>query len=158
MKRILCVLLLLGAATLYGQPTSVHSRTVLIGTGHTGFPACASGPCDGTADSTTGIVDLSKFSGQVWVTVSCQTAPSTPCIGTVNVQQRSGLCPLTGSCPYVNPSWSTLISCSNPDQTAGVCLDGGSDLMYVVDVSELQIQQLNTGGGTFQVVLEQVSP
>ena len=146
MRKLIGSLFLILAPAAFGD---VHSVLQLIGPGHTTIPACASGPCDGTADSTSGVVDVSKVNGAIWVTAYCASGP---CVGTINVQERSA----TNSSTGTNPPMTTLISCTNPDQTTGLCADGGSGLMYVVNTIKLQVQQTGTGSGTFGVILETV--
>lgn len=147
-RKLLGSLLLILAPVFLNADT--HSVLVLIGPGHTASPACATGTCDGTADSTSGIVDISKVSGPIWVTAYCATGP---CVGTINVNQRSAV----NSTAATTPPMTTLISCTNPDATSGLCADGGSGLMYVVNTIKLQVQQTGTGGGTFGVILETVT-
>ena len=145
MKRILAIL----ALGLLAGRTNADTGAVLvvIGPGHTASPACATGTCDGTADSTTGTIDVSKVSGNIWVQAYCVTGP---CVGTISVNERSKV----NSTAATTPPWNTLVSCTNVDATTGLCSDGSSGLMYAVNTMQLQITQTGTGSGTFGVIVE----
>ena len=116
----------------------IGSSFTVIGTG---APA---GEPSGTIDGTTKIYDISK-AGFIRVHVFC---PVGPCVGTINVLERS--IPTAGGS---TPPMQIMISCTNPD-SAGLCSNGATGYLNVPIGMRLAVQQTGTGSGTFAAILE----
>ena len=144
MKRILLGLVL-GLLAVVTADADVGSALVVIGPGHTSSPACATGLCDGTADSTSGTFDVSKVT-YIRVQFYCTTGPCTNVL-TVNGRSKAN------SAAGVAPPWMPLISCTNVT-TAGVCADGSIAYINVPVTMQFQITQTGTGAGTAAAILE----
>lgn len=137
--------LLLVALPRMGLPDSVSYLTV-IGTGHTTSPACASGTCDGTADATSGTIDLGKISyarGQIFCSAG-------PCTVTITVNMRSKRNSTAGA----SPAWTAVFSCANVSATTGICSSGAVGYINIPTGGELQVVQSGTAAGTSGFILE----
>lgn len=144
-QRIAAVLVGLCLMLALPVQADVGASMVVLGPGHTTSPSCASGTCDGTADSTTGTVNVSNVT-YIRVQFYCTTGPCTS-VMTVNTRSR------VQSAAGTAPPWIPLISCTNVT-TAGVCSDGSIGYVNIPVTMQFQIVQSGTGGGTSAAILE----
>lgn len=146
MKKVasIAAALLLFCLPRLALPDSVSFLT-LIGTGATASPACASGSCNGTADSTSGSVDISKASYarvQIWCI-------SGPCTGTITINQSSK----RSSTTQASPPLVATFTCADVT-TAGVCSGGAIGYINLSITGYMNAVQSGTAAGTFGVILE----
>lgn len=139
---------LVGLCLMLALPVQadVGASICIIGPGKTGSPACSSGTCDGTADSTTGTFDISKAS-YIRVQAYC---PVGPCVGILTVNIRSKC----NSAACATPPFQGVISCTNVSSATGLCADGSTGYMNVPVGMQLNVSQSGSGGGTLGAILE----
>ncbi len=150
--RIATVFVGLALLLAFTAQADVGSSICVIGPGHTNSPACASGLCDGTADSTSGTINISSAS-YVRVQAYC---PTGPCVGVITVNLRSKC----NSSTCATPPFQGVISCTNVDSTTGLCNDGSTGYMNIPVGMQLNVTQSGTASGTFGVIVEthQITP
>jgi hypothetical protein len=145
MKKVWGIVVL-GLLAVVTADADVASFLCVLGPGKTASPACASGTCDGTADSTTGTIDISKAS-YIRVQAYCAVGPTCTGVLTINVRSKCN------SSTCVTPPFQPLISCTNVT-TAGVCSNGATGYMNIPVGGSLNIVQSGTAAGTFGAIVE----
>lgn len=145
-NRITTVFVGFALLLAFTAQADVGSAICVLGPGATTSPACASGTCDGTADSTTGTFDISK-STYIRVQAYC---PVGPCVGIITVNLRTKC----NSTLCATPPFQAVISCTNVSSTTGQCSDGSTGYMNVPVGMQLNVQQSGSGGGTLAAILE----